>query len=58
MDNSHIQTSNISGKLSNQSSQIDYERIQQYIQTYIANLSYVKDVDITDDGTIKLIKSK
>ena len=58
MDNSHIQTSNISGKLSNQSSQIDYERVQQYIQTYIADLSYVKDVDITDDGTIKLIKSK
>lgn len=58
MNNSHIQTSNISGKLSNQSSQIDYERVQQYIQTYIANLNYVKDVDITDDGTIKLIKSK
>ena len=58
MNNPHIQTSNISGKLSNQSSQIDYEKVQQYIQTYIANLSYVKDVDITDDGTIKLIKSK
>lgn len=58
MNNSHIQTSNISGKLSNQSSQIDYEKVQQYIQTYVANLSYVKDVDITDDGTIKLIKNK
>lgn len=45
----------ISGELSNRSQQIDYELVRQYIQDYIANLSYVKDIDIRDDGSVYLI---
>lgn len=47
----------ISGELSNRSQQIDYELVRQYIQDYIANLSYVKDIDIRDDGSVYLITS-
>lgn len=47
----------ISGGLSNRSQQIDYELVRQYIQDYIANLSYVKDIDIGDDGSVYLITS-
>lgn len=47
----------MSGGLSNRSSQIDYEIIRQYIQNYIADLSYVEDIDIGDDGSVRLLKS-
>lgn len=47
----------ISGELSNRLQQIDYELVRQYIQDYIANLSYVKDIDIRDDGSVYLITS-
>ena len=47
----------MSGGLSNRSSQIDYELIRQYIQNYIADLSYVEDIDIGDDGSVRLLKS-
>lgn len=47
----------ISGGLSNRSQQIDYELVRQYIRDYIANLSYVKDIDIGDDGSVYLITS-
>lgn len=50
-------SSAISGGLSNRSQQIDYELVRQYIQDYIANLSYVKDIDIGDDGSVYLITS-
>lgn len=55
--NISVVSSAISGGLSNRSQQIDYELVRQYIQDCIANLSYVKDIDIRDDGSVYLITS-
>ena len=48
----------ISGNIMPTSTPVDYNVVREFIEEYLSNMEYVVDIDINDDGSVTIEKSK